>query len=193
MDIFRITAMWSGFTGAPGYSAFHFAGGGGLISDATQCVERVEAAFDEIKAWLPSTVSIQVDSEVEVLDSDTGELTGAEDVGTRTAIQGGTAGPYSAATGAVINWRTGDYRFGRRIRGRTFIVPIAGDAYEADGTLGVNPRGRFQAFGNIMTSSDFDSEFGVWSRPRNGSGGVFASATGYSVPDMAAVLRSRRD
>jgi len=92
-----------------------------------------------------------------------------------------------------VNWRTNDYRFGRRIRGRTFMVPLNSNAYEGDGTLSTAARGDLQTFADTMVSGTGGAEFGVWSRPRNGAGGVFATVTSGTVPDMAAVLRSRRD
>lgn len=187
-------ALWSGFQGAPGYTSFYFAGGGGLISDAGQIVSRVHDALEHLEAPLPTGVSIQVSGSVEVIDSDTGQLTGYVDVDQPDAVEGDAAGTnFSAPSGAVVNWLTDDVRFGRRIRGRTFIVPLSGSAYQADGTLTTSALGSLNDFASAMRSWDFDSEFGVFSRPRGGSGGVFATCTGHRVPDMAAVLRSRRD
>lgn len=184
---------WSGFTGAPGYSAFHFAGGGGLISDAQQVADRVGGAIGALQGVLPDDVRVAVEDEVERLDSDSGELLGAESIDPPSAFVGAGGSNFSAASGAVINWRTQDYRFGRRIRGRTFIVPLASAVYDSEGTLSSSALENLRDFGDRITVGDFDSEYGVWSRPRDGSGGVFATVTGYSVPDMAAVLRSRRD
>lgn len=193
MDILRITARWTGFTGAPGYSNFFFAGGGGLISDAQQVANRVISAFSDLSSILPEDVRITLEPEAAVIDSDTGVATSFEQIDTAADAEGIAPGSYSAASGAVVNWRTNDVRFGRRIRGRTFIVPLSSIAYADDGTLGNSALGALRNFADTMIGGDLDSEFGVWSRPRDGGGGVFATATSYSVPDMAAVLRSRRD
>lgn len=203
MDILRITARWSGFLGAPGYSNFHFSNDagfwdGGVLGDPNQvavdaAVERTRRAFAQLDDQLPSGVSITFGSEAEVLDSDSGEILGAVPVDSAGISGGGGDGGYSAASGAVVNWRTNDYRFGRRIRGRTFIVPLSGTAYEGDGTLTPIARNAIRDFGSEMVTGQGSAQFGVWSRPRNGAGGVFATAVSSSVPDMAAVLRSRRD
>ena len=203
MDILRITAQWSGFTGAPGYSNFHFTtdGGfwdGGLLGDAAQtaadgAATRVAGAFNAARDQLPSGVRVDIQTEAEILNSDTGEIVGFAEVPAGYAIGNGGTGGWSAASGAVVNWRTNDYRFGRRIRGRTFLVPLAGSAYQSDGTLSTSGRAAVQSFGAEMVGGTGGAEFGVWSRPRNGNGGVFATVVGYNVPDMAAVLRSRRD
>lgn len=203
MDILRITARWSGFTGGPGYSNFHFTtdGGfwdGGLLGDSAQAAAdgaaaRVTAAFGALREQLPSGVRVDLETEAEIMNSDTGEIVGFAEVEPGYALGAGGTGGWSAASGAVINWRTNDYRSGRRIRGRTFMVPMAGSAYQDDGTLSGFGRSAVQDFGAEMLEGAGGAEFGVWSRPRNGAGGVFATVTGYSVPDMAAVLRSRRD
>lgn len=203
MDIMRVTARWTGFSGAPGYSNFFFtldAGfidggfmGDAAVSAATTAASRVADAFDAIDSLLPAAVRIGQDPEVAVIDSDTGEITGLIAREPVTAVTGSASGSYSAASGAVVNWLTADYRGGRRIRGRTFMVPLAGSAYESDGTLSSGARNLLTTFGNSIIGDAGGPEFGVWSRPVGGSGGVFATATSASVPDMAAVLRSRRD
>lgn len=203
MDILRITARWTGFTGAPGYSNFHFStdagfwDGGVLTPDAEVAASagagRVRNAFLEIADLLPEDVGLQIEGEAALLDSDTGEQLGAVPTEPDDMRGGSAAGGYSAASGAVVNWRTNDYRFGRRIRGRTFLVPLAGSAYQNDGTLTPAALTALRDFGDGIMNGIGALNFGVWSRPRDGAGGVFATATGYTVPDMAAVLRSRRD
>lgn len=193
MDMLRITARWTGFSGGPGYSNFFFAGGGGFVSDAQQVSDRVVDAFGKLGMVLPTGVTVTTEAEAAIVDSDTGMLTGFQpvDQGSASGLVGDTS--YSGPSGAVVNWRTEDVRFGRRIMGRTFIVPIRSDAYDSQGTLTSGVLEDLRDFADTLTSWDFDSEFGVWSRPRDGSGGVFATATSYNVPDKAAVLRSRRD
>lgn len=203
MDMLRVTAEWTGFSGGPGYSNFFFsvdAGfwDGGLFGDdaqlaATTASQRVADAFLEIQQLVPSDINIVPSSEVAIMDSDTGEIQGTV---TRDEVQVGNpqgSGGYSAVSGAVVNWNTNDYRFGRRIRGRTFLVPLVASAYQDDGTITTSALGSLRAFGAEMVGDAGGPEFGVWSRPRDGAGGVFATVVAATVPDMAAVLRSRRD
>lgn len=203
MDILRITARWSGFTGAPGYSNFHFASDagfwdGGLLGDGAQQAadsarSRVRSAFFALRTRFPEGVSVDIESEALILDSDTGEILGFTEVEGTGITWAGDSGGYSAASGAVVNWRTNDYRGGRRIRGRTFLVPLAGNTYQSDGTLTSSALGDLRDFGEAMIGDGSGPDFGVWSRPTGGTGGVFATAVNFNVPDMAAVLRSRRD
>lgn len=193
MDMLRITARWTGFPGAPGYSNFFFAGGGGLIGDQNQVAERVMDAFRGITTQLAAGTIINIEPEAAVVDSDTGAVTDFRNVDTITPVEASSSGPYAGPTGAVINWRTNDLRNGRRIRGRTFLVPLGAQVYDTEGTLSVAALQDLNEFAETIRGVDLDSEFGVWSRPINGSGGVFASVTSHNVPDLAAVLRSRRD
>lgn len=194
---------WSGFTGAPGYSAFYFSTDagfwdGGLIGDsaeaaATSAAGRVHSAFTGILSQLPEDVSLDIEDECLILDSASGETLGFVEIEADDFASTRGTGGYSGPSGAVVNWRTNDYRNGRRIRGRTFLVPLAGSAYQSDGTLTSSALGSLRDFGSSVIGSGGDPQFGVWSRPRDGAGGVFASAVNSNVPDMAAVLRSRRD
>lgn len=203
MDILRIVLRWSGFTGAPGYSSFHFTtdGGfwdGGVLGDAAQqaaddASQRVLNAIVMLGSALPPSVSLAIEPEAEILNSDTGEILGFLEIAGGSATGSATSDAYAGPVGAVANWRTNDYRFGRRIRGRTFLVPLASEAYEADGTLTSSAREDIQGFAGEIVNGSGSAEFGVWSRPRGGTGGVFATVHSYNVPDLAAVLRSRRD
>lgn len=193
MAIHRVTARWTGFQGAPGYSVFHFMAGGGLISDAQSSATRVADAFEYLKANLPDTVTVSIEPEVQEIDESTGMVTGFQNITPPSPVNGTGDGNYSAASGAVVNWRTGDLRFGRRIRGRTFLVPLVGASYDSAGTLSTATLTNVNLFADELVGGDLDSELVVWSRPRDGSGGVAATVTQATVPDMAAVLRSRRD
>lgn len=193
MAIYRITVRWSGFTGAPGYTNLHF---GDLASGdgARDGWERSVAFFNEFNDLLPNDVSWLVEGEAAVLDEQTGQIVDYQTVSERpTPGSGGSPGGYSAASGAVITWNTAGVRNGRRVRGRTFLVPLGGGAYENDGTLSPSTISTLNSAAQELTGENFDSSFGVFSRPSNGGDGGFYEVTGFRVPDMSAVLRSRRD
>lgn len=193
MDMLRITARWTGFPGAPGYSNFFFAGGGGFIGDHNQVAQRVMGAFDEIRVLLTGGTSISLLPEAAVVDSDTGMVSELRALDPIAPVEGTSSATYAGPAGAVVNWRTSDLRNGRRIRGRTFLVPLNSNAYDDSGTLSVVALQDIGNFADAMRATDIDSELGVWSRPVGGTGGVFATVDAHNVPDMVAVLRSRRD
>jgi hypothetical protein len=198
----KVKARWSGFTGSPGYSNFYFrewTDGTHVVTaeEATAAVAKVRAFFDLMKTGLPPVVSIQVDPEVEVVEDTTNTIQGVV-AATPVAVVTGTASApsYAAAVGAVFTWHTNGVRNGRRVRGRTFIVPMASSVFDTNGTINSGWMTNLGLCGSNMIADDAATPtFGVYSRP-SGPGatdGSWTVATGFRVPDMSAVLRSRRD
>jgi len=194
MAIFRIQVRWTGFTGAPGYSAFHFdAATEGAGPTAQDCADAVDDFISVWRQYLPTTVTVQVESEVQRLEETTGQLIGFESIAQPSSHTGASAGSWSAASGAVVIWNTAGVRNGRRLQGRTFIVPLGGGGLSADGSLSAAAQSALQtaatAFADSITAPV------VWGRPTStgAADGQIASITAARVPDLMAVLRSRRD
>lgn len=193
MTIARVAARWAGFPGAPGYSNFHFST---TPTSGDYEAERqlVHDFFSAFSTRLPSRVDITIPTTVELYDESTGVLQDYIESGEELAVStAGASNAYSGPTGAVINWLTNTVTNGRRMRGRTFIVPLANTAYESDGTLTSSALDDLNAGASVLSSAGFGSGFCVWSRPQGGGSGAVGEVTGHRVPDMAAVLRSRRD
>jgi hypothetical protein len=185
----------------PGYSVFHFrdfsAGGEPTAAQALVAVDKVRAFFDAIKVYLPAIVSVQVSGEVPVIEDTTNTMTDIFTPAAPAVVTGTASGAaaYSAPVGAVVTWRTGVVRNGRVIRGRTFLVPLSSSAFQSDGTLGATPHSVILAAAAALRDQAGDGDLGVYARPTapGATDGEWAAATGHSVPDMGAVLRSRRD
>lgn len=201
--ILRVKALWTGFNGAPGYSVFHFrdftTGEDGFPADseALAAAQKVTTFFDTFKGYIPRVASIRVESELELIEETTGQMIDIVSITAPAAVSGGalSATTYSAASGAVVNWRTQGVRNGRRVRGRTFIVPLAGDAYENNGTLASAALTQLRTAADALIAPGTSPDLGVWARPTSAgaSDGNWFVANSAFVPDMAAVLRSRRD
>jgi hypothetical protein len=119
-------------------------------------------------------------------------------VATTPAAIVGTAGTtvaYAAALGAVVSWRTGLVRNGRRIRGRTFLVPLSSLAFDNTGTLIPAALTTFNAAAVTLRDQTGIADIGVYARPSapGAADGEWALITGHSIPDMGSILRSRRD
>lgn len=185
-DIIKIQAVWTGFTGAPGYTTWYFGAG-----TTTQSVQ-MRAFFDAIKGLIPSTVSVQVGSTGLLIEDSTGAATGTWTTAAQTVVVGTAVGTYSAPAGAVVNWLTSAYIGGRRLRGRSFLVPLSGNVYQNDGTLGTTSLGTLQTAATAEVTASGTS-FIVWKRPVGGAGGTQSPVTSSIVPDKCVVLRSRRD
>lgn len=193
MAIHRVTATWTGFTGGPGYTSFYFSPftGGGSAGAARQ---RVLSFFSSMSQIIATGARIDISPTIEVIDEETGTLQSYIDDDTEVGYtQGASTGSYVGSAGGVVSWSTNTVVSGRRVRGRTFIVPMRTTAFQDDGTLTTQALTSMRDGADALMASDFDQQLVIWSRPRGGSGGVAAPVTGYRVPDMAAVLRSRRD
>lgn len=193
MAIFRVTAEWSGFNGAPGYSVFHFSASEPTVPNAQAAAEAVQAFMLEARSLMPNVVSIRVSSTVDILDETNGVLQASLSITALPTLTGMVAGAYSAPSGAVVHWLTMDTRNGRRVRGRTFLVPLASASYDGQGTLVPTTLDRLNTAATALRTATPVLE--IWGRPSapGATDGGAYQVTGSSVPDMAAILRSRRD
>jgi hypothetical protein len=197
MAVYRFTPRWDGFSGAPGYTNFHF-----LLADTPTGTELADSAakirtwFDALKAYLPNICTITFPAEIVQLNTETGELEGTYAITAPASVTGtGGTTAFSSATGVCVNWNTAAVVNGRRLRGRTFFVPCMPTAtFQSDGTLGVGAQVAFQAASTTLADSTAGMPFVVYHRPTlGGSDGVAGPITSSSVNDKTAVLRSRRD
>jgi hypothetical protein len=209
VNISTVTAIWSGFTGSPGYTLFRFAelDTGAKLNAAGAAMRAFLSTIATSMASGASAWTIQVQGLVQHHDIGTGNLQGESTMGTvPNVITGsGTAGQaYAGGSGAVVHWTTGATHNGRKIRGRTFLVPLLLGAFSADGTITTGLITSLTTAGGVLIG-DANTDFGVYSRywdkkpgdppadvPPKQTGGGFTPATGIYVPDRAAQLRTRR-
>jgi hypothetical protein len=210
----RVKMRWSGFQGGPGYSSFYFRDFGSVgdpdwspgDADAANATARVQTFGMALREYIVSGTTLQVESDVEEIEETNGELIDVHNGGVQTAINAiNAAGGYSAASGAVVNWKTAIVRKGRRIQGRTFLVPLGPNCYENNGTLASGALTAITAAATTLASDGGAIDLGVWGRPtkvKDANGdptgetlpdGQWAQVRSVRVPDMAAILRSRRD
>lgn len=202
-SMLRVKVKWSGFSGAPGWSNFYFADSANptitqALADAA--ATKTEQFFNACMVAFPSTIKSTVQSDVEQIDIDTGVLQGVWTVPSRTGTAGTNAGSnYSGASGMVVTWRSSAVRLNRLMRGRTFLVPTAVNVYENDGTIISSIITSVTTAATALIADTADLEFGIYARPRKDSSGnvtlvgAWANASGFTIPDKVAVLRSRRD
>lgn len=196
-EILKVPVLWSNFSGAPGYTNLFFrdfTGGGVTANTIEGAVNRVDAWLDAIKEVIPSGIQMVIPAGLEVLEETTGTLVRYVTGDPAPAHTATATGNYSAASGACINWYTGGIRNGRRLRGRTFLVPLGANAYGPDGTLATDALANLKTATDALVVTTDEGDLGVWGRPRPGAAdGVWHVVESYTIPDKAAVLRSRRD
>lgn len=195
MTVSRVTAVWTGWPGGPGFSSFHF---GNLIGSEQLGVDAVHrllrgiysASGSTSGSRLPLGVTINLNVDVEHYVDETGELESVVSTTEPEPIEGIYPDAWSSAVGICASWTTSQINRGRRIRGRTFFVPHA-DAMSTDGTV---PAAALTRLRDVCREYVETAPFPVvWSRPRNGAGGEAGLIDSANVADKSAVLRSRRD
>lgn len=194
MAVYRVKVRWSGFSGAPGYTNLHFDAPTEPTQAGAQAVYQAAFQFTvDITSALPSAVSLTTEGGVEVVDQTTNELITILQATQGATQKGLNTGGFSSATGACIVWETGEVKNGRRVRGRTFVVPLAATYYDLDGTLNNGVLTDLQSAATALAGGGFS--FGVLSRPSSqGAGdGSFHTVSSGRITDKTAVLRSRRD
>jgi hypothetical protein len=184
-DIMRVRSVWSNFPGAPGYTDVY-----SRNTALPAMTNAVRAFFDAIKTLLPTGTNVQTLGSCETYDEATGTLTGSTSSTAPAVVTCTGAGSYAGATGAVVTWITSGFVSGRRVRGRTFLVPLA-SAFDANGSLQTTAQSTLQtAASGLITAMSGDLV--VWHRPTQFGAGSAHPVTSANVPDLAAVLRSRR-
>lgn len=189
-EIGIIKTVMTGYAGAPGYSTHCFFGDPMSNSTALDAANAVSLFWNTISDRMAKGFTFSVQPDVHVVDEVTGALQRIETVAPDAqSIFAGTAA-YAAGVGAVAQWQTAGVHLGQPLRGRTFLVPLAGDQYQDDGTIGSIGLADLRAAAAALAA---EANFGVWGRPVSGAGGDWAAATGGTVRDHVAWLSSRRD
>lgn len=204
--LYRVRTTWSYTPGGPGYSNLYFSTTDPLNAGAQTAVNDVQTFFTALKSYIPSAVSLQVDPLVIMVEDYSSEQVGEISVTTPPAAIACTgAGAYAAPVGITCQWTTGAFQYGRRVKGRTYIVPLVASAFENNGTV-VNAN--VTAFNNAAAGLvNGASNLVVYTRRRlakaadpvkgtpavSARPGASSPVVSGSVRDIAAVLRSRRD
>lgn len=185
-NIAKIPVSWTGGPGGPGVSVFY--------ADAAQTIPTgaIGTFFSAIKTMIPSSYTWTIPASGDIHDSATGALVGSWTQGSPQVIAAtGSPTSYAASAGVVVRWTTDGIVNGRRVRGRTFLVPVVAAIYTSGGVLSTQVAVFQSAASALVTSSG--ANLRIWHRPRAGSAGSAHPISGAFVPSIAAVLRSRRD
>lgn len=185
-NLVRARVVWygAGVVGG-GLSTFYFTEGGTGFSTALGLL------FDSMNPYLPSNVSVAIPNSGDLIDISTGQITGGWTDGSEVGVAGSGGLDFALGVGCRIRWNTAGIAGGRRVRGSTFVVPLAIDAYEGTGAITSTVTSAISTgVGNFLGHSG--SEPVIWHRPKTGVGGSAHPITSGSVPDAVSWLRTRR-
>lgn len=201
--VYRVRCVSTGWGGAPGLNTFYFDRADAGPSDpvaAENVTARVRAFWFAEAAIFPNLWNMQVIPDVDVVNTDNGDLVSSQTAPTPAVVTGtypNGFGPQEAMLCATYS--TADIIDGRRVRGRTFIGPLAQQS-DTDGTPLNGWIGGLQTnLAALIGAGLADPQLVVWSRRRGisvshptGLGGSAHGVTGVQIADKFAVLRSRR-
>jgi hypothetical protein len=187
-----VRVVWDGFTGAPGYTSLYF------DPASAPPLAAIKSFFGALTGLVPTGLRWSYPQAGDTIDEITGHITGAWTAGPQTASVGVAAGSYVGSSGAVVLWRTSDPIAGRRPVGKTYLVPLATSQFGTDGQVSSSAVSTIlSAALSFVTAAS--AAFKVWHRPiidpvthavtRPGSA---VTCIGATVPQFAAVMRSRR-
>lgn len=199
MGLLRGKIRWTIPGAGTAYSVLHFDTNDDsppTQADADEVNTKLNAFILAIKPIIPNVVGLTVIPEFEELEENNGSMI---NVFTTTAIAGtfgsaSSSAGWAAAAGAVITWNTSGIRNGRRVRGRTFVVPVSNTAWDVDGTLTSAAMTNLNDGAFALRTAGSQVQLAVYARPtsKTATDGVLHRATSHRVPDMSAILRSRR-
>jgi hypothetical protein len=203
--VYIVRTLWSGASGGPGITNMAFENDvEGNFMDTTTAqtlVNAVRTFFNAQASALPNDITLSVSNNIDSYSNDTGNLGPTITAATAPAtITGEGAGSFAPASGYKINLLTSSVIRNRRVRGRVFIVPAIGTAFDTSGLITSTIRGNATTAGAaLLTAVDaLNMDWVVWSRPvKQGETvireGEVSKVTGVTVNAKSSVLRGRRD
>ena len=185
MDQLRVSLTGAPITG-PAVSTYYAEHGTFGVRDA------IFGMWDDWKAVMPPGITITVPNTGWVMDEATGAITGTWGSGGDDVLNSSAAsGAFPQGSGGLVRWQTSTVHAGRLVRGRTFVVPLAAGAYNAQGGMNPSNTGFWaSSISDMLTAAG--GHFVIWSRPRPGTPGVIAPVVSGSMRPQVTSLRSRR-
>lgn len=189
MILLKHTVRWDGFAGAPGYSNFYHLATDPQGDDAQDAQDDLYAFFLSLGGYYPNVARWTINPVWQAITDTAGTIVADGTVGTPEAVITGNSGAaFAGNSGYAIEWNTGVVVGGRRLKGRTYMVPAVG-VFDADGTLSAAALSAIDSAAETFLGGP--PEWRVWHRPTATEEGSSSPITSVTIRDRAAILRSR--
>lgn len=191
----KMTATWTGFTGAPGTTSVFFQGSS-IVNP-----QILKTFLDSWAGNIPAAVKIQVNGSGELVEPTDGKVVGTWTGVTPALITGTGTGSLNLSVGMQLRIETGAFRNGKHIRGRFYLIPSTGGTFDSIGAVTSTVVSTVQAAANTLLTAS-GSQIGVFHRPVYDRTvkppvltrpGEFIPAASLVALSKGAVLTSRRD
>lgn len=153
----------------------------------------VRAFFNNIKGIFPNDLTFVFQGVGETIESTTGKLNGSWTMTAPASVTGADTGSWAKGVGTRVTWNTAGITRGRRVRGTTFLVPIASVCWDDNGSLSDTVMSTLNTAVPALAAADSGS-MRVYSKPSAGGGtdGVAHAVTSGVAMDTVSWLRTRR-
>lgn len=128
MALYRYKTTWNGLIGLPGYT-FTYAAGNNLAPS------QIAIFWDSIKQYFPAGLKWTVDPTIVQLDEATGKMTGVTTQPQPADVAATGSTSYVPQAGAQIKWYTQGFSNGRKVVGRTYLVPLITPSWSTNGLI----------------------------------------------------------
>lgn len=198
-NLARIVITSEGYNGAPGYNIMHFSYGTYTELDHQEMANAIgtdlSSGYQDVQAYLVDAVTWSIGPTVQFFSAETGVIFDEVTASFSNPVITGTDDSVYIDRSACVNvaFRTNDFINGRRLIGRSFVGPIGGACFGADGQIHATALSAFSGMFDALLSG-LGPRLCVWHRPTSvqaadGAYGDVATVTGRSVP---GTLRSRK-
>lgn len=189
MPIFEYSVQWSGARIGSGASVMHAGTDEPSTILAQAFAAKVNTFFGAIAKYLPNVITIQFPNEVKVFEGN-GTLIGVETITAPPQVNATGTAPFINGAGGCVRWNTGAVAGGRRIVGRTFIVPMVSDAFQTGNTKATT-QGDFNTAinGYLANSTGVDLRPAVWAKSQS----LAYPITSGALLNRPSTLRTRND
>lgn len=151
----RARVVWNGFSGGPGVNTLHFGVTPEQNADAAQTIlDALKTFYTGLNIYMPTGVSISFESQLEVINAENGQIENIVSASPPAPVTGSGSGGYSSGAGMCVHWITQDFRKGRRVRGRSFMVPLSAQAFDTTGTLNNTLITTMQGLGATLAANE---------------------------------------
>jgi len=189
MHLFRVVVAWAGpqVVGSA-VNVLHFDGS----NQSAPPVAAIKGAYGFVANVMPTGSSVTIPTTGDVIEDTTGELVGVWTGAGGGAVNGMADAKAAAGVGGCVGWQTGGIVNGRKLRGRTFLVPLSISAYDGDGTFTASAANYLKQFADGLQAA---GPLAVLHRPtsKGASDGTSYGVIANRVRDKVAYLSSRRD
>lgn len=185
----RVRIAWVGTTSVgPGVSTFYSSN-----SDPAAFITALRTWFGAFNGLFPLGTVIKFPSAGETIESTDGAINGAWTMTPLADLTGVGGATYAAGVGLRVSWNTAGITRRRRVRGSTFLVPIASSLYQNNGTIDDASLALVNGAIPALIAADGGS-MRVYSRPSavGATDGAAHAVLSGNAPDKVSWLRSRR-